>query len=419
MEPPHPEKFVHCHYCKRKFHEVCVLYIRLCNQPFYCSQCRGELNIKTYPLRAEKLPSTECDRHINEFLTSNGVNTNLLTIRLLSAMERKVDVLRRLQEFRPGATEYAYRNETLFTFFDSGESTDVCFFAVFFQLYGNECSESNRNSAYISYIDSVNLFSWPNRTLVYRLILLGLFDFLKLKGCSKIFLWSCPPNQNQDYIFHVKPTTMKMPTKSRLSKWYLDLLEMGVALNVICSYKGINDHAVAEKWQSFSDVPYLEGDLWTTRMEEIEGDVTKERNKLLRDINSLTKKMRTTNGRKKHDIMNRLATKKQEVRSNMNADLWRKMQIQMTISSNEYFVIQLTNQPKSLDISSLPIIDRIWMNNRHLLVDYFWDNMLEFKDERCAKFSTYSMLMRLFMDCNICVKCNQVSDEGINVSTVK
>lgn len=123
-------------------------------------------------------------------------------------------------------------------------------------------SELNQKIAYISYIDSVNLIQSTNRTKIYRSILLELFKYLNGSGISQIFLWSCPSNLNQDYIFYKKPLKMKMPNKERLSNWYIELLNLGVKFNIVHSFKGINEYALERNWKGVEDIPLLEGDLW-------------------------------------------------------------------------------------------------------------------------------------------------------------
>lgn len=256
------EKFVHCSKCRRKFHEICVLYQRLLQQEFYCPQCREICKLENVSIRASHIPSTECDECINDFLKSQGINKdNNITIRLLSNVEKVLKVKPKFKFFRNG-DDIRYRNCTLFAFFDTGNDTDICFFSVFFQLYMEKLSELNQKIAYISYIDSVNLIQSTNRTKIYRSILLGLFKYLNGSGISQIFLWSCPSNLNQDYIFYKKPFKMKMPNKERLSNWYIELLNLGVKFNIVHSFKGINEYALERNWKGVEDIPLLEGDLW-------------------------------------------------------------------------------------------------------------------------------------------------------------
>lgn len=323
------------------------------------------------------------------------------------------------QEFRSGTGEYIYRNCTLFTFFDTGNDTDVCFFAVMFQLYGSNCAKPNQNLAYISYIDSVNLLPSVDRTKIYRLILLGLFAFLKKKGYEKIFLWSCPPKQNQDYVFYMKPPSMKMPTKDRLSNWYNELLMMGVQLKVIDSYTSIMQYASSEGWEEISCVPYLEGDLWVIRMEEAIEQVEKEAKKLMDEIIKLKKKTEASikDPKKTTKLANLAIMKEKELEDfNKSSRLWQLINFQIKGFNSEYFVIKLSSAIVNLaDPPTETYKEQMWINDRHLFVDFFWGYMLEFSSERRAQFSTYIMLRRIFAENKICAKCGKFSVDGVTV----
>lgn len=374
------------------------------------------------PVRASRLPITECDDFITKFLQSQLIDEQQkLTIRLLSDVEHPLRVKSLFHEFRSGANEFTYRNCTLYTFFDTGKDTDICFFSIFFQLYGKECAEPNRNTAYISYIDSVNLLPSQNRTKIYRTILLGLFAYLKKKDFERIFLWSCPAIESQDYIFYMKPSKMKMPTAARLSKWYKDLLQLAKELNVIHSYSGIKEFATFN-WKSIDHVPYLEGDMWVTRMEEAVTTVRQDAKKLENEINKIKARCLEHPGSTVNDLKNlkelkkRLELKVQEFDSDKNFQIWNLMKVQIDGFNSQYFTIQLTEEPSGSHSQELQTIDKWnWVNNRHLFVDFFWGNMLEFSSERQAQYSTYVMLHRLFAESKICVQCGTAAD-NISVS---
>lgn len=423
---PRVEDFVHCSLCKRKSHEICVLYNRMSGLPFHCQRCQESKQIERNSVRAKSLPKTECDIFIDNFLKSHGINKNdSLIIRLLSDMKHVLSVKNSIKDFRTGPDQYQFRNCTLFTFFDTGLESDICFFAVFFQLYGSDCKGPNRNTAYISYIDSVNLLPSENRTKIYRLILLGLFSFLKTKGYSKIYLWSCPPKQNQDYIFYMKPPKMKMPTKERLSKWYVDLFKLGKDLQVIESYVGVQEHSEAENWQSVSDIPYMDGDLWITRIEEAALTVHREAAKLQQETMALRIKVdeakkAKSNTKRTREMQTRLAKKMaafQEI--NKNESLWKMMNVQIRGFTTEYFVIHLSSDVEAKEAEKGETIKRIWLNDRSALVDFLWEFMLEFSTERRAQYSTFIMLYRVFAESSICVHCSKTSAAGLTVSSLK
>lgn len=417
------EKFVHCSKCRRKFHEVCVLYQRLSQQIFNCPQCRAFYNLEHVSIRASLLPSTGCDRYITNFLRQQGVNEKeQITIRLMSNMKafRKLDA--DFKDFRE-ADDVPYQNCTLFAFVETGNDSDICFFSVIFQLYTNDSPDLYRNTAYISYIDSINLMPTSSRTKIYRLILLGLFEYLKSTGTQRIFLWSCPSQVNQDYIFYKKPPKMKMPNKVRLAKWYRELLALGVRLNVIYSYKDIRKYSRDQCWRRIEEIPLLDGDLWITRMHEVIAAVAKEDDKVCKELMNLKAKLKEARAcgdvltnKKVSESLKKLMTKPSELEE--SARLWSLMDVQVKGFSSEYFVINLMESSVAYNTSTEleKEIPRQWINSRHLLVDFFWEQMLEFSDERQAQFSTHSMLYRALMDGDMCAICRKHSPDGVNVS---
>jgi hypothetical protein len=336
---------------------------------------------------------------------------------MLSNMEKIMNVNEALREWTD-ASQYTYNSCTLFTFFNTGRGTDICFFSIYFQLYGCKCPDTIRNSAYISYIDSINLLPSNKRTRIYRMILLGLFAYLKTKGFNRIFLWSCPPKQNQDYIFYMKPPKMKMPSKARLSNWYMELFKLGAEFGVIHQYLGVHQHALAERWQNVGCLPLIEGDLWIPRMEEAVAITQKETEKLCNDVIKLKEKLKAGGTKNAKDGQKtQLKKKLEEIRAyDKTAKMWKLINYQVRFFNSEYFVIQLSSEEPKVDASmqQQTIIDRLWISDRHILVDFFWENMLEFCDERRAQFSTHVMLYRVLVESQICIQCGMKSINGVN-----
>ena len=394
--------------------------------------CCDQFKIKKVAVRASKLPSSECDEFINQFMKSQQMNQHdSIVIRMLSDTVEPLVVKDKLQAVYntpPDGKDFSFQNYTIFTFFDTGNNTDVCFFAVFFQLYGDDCPPANQRSVYISYIDSINLMPSPNRTKVYRLIILGLIKYLKVKGFEKVFLWSCPPKQHQDYIFYMKPIAMKMPTPGRLATWYTELLQLGKDLDIIDSFCGINDAAMSENWSNFDDIPLMEGDNWVTRMVEAVTKVSSEIKKLKSEVVSLVKRLKLEKLRsgstsyqtkKAIEMSTRLeAKKKLVVDFSANLRLWELMTVQLKGFNSQYFVIQLRPEAKfqNPEIRANGLVSRSsWLYDRHVFVDFFWGLILEFSTERRAQYSTHVMLHRIFAENKICVQCVQVSEGGLTV----
>lgn len=284
------------------------------------------------------------------------------------------------------------------------------------------CPRPNRNTAYISYVDSVQLLPVPSesRTKIYRLILLGLFDYFKSLGYKKILLWSCPPKQNDDYIFHIKPPHMKMPTQGRLSLWYNELLKLALKLDVIEGFVGFHDHAKTNGWSDLKDIPYVAGDNWVIRMEEAVKAVENEKRRLDTGKISLQKQLfKTVKPSKKAAILAGKLFDLDEKGKVFNAAemIREKMEVQFAGFNETYFVIYLSTENPEVEQPE-PHLNRPWINNRNDFVDYFWANMFEFSSERRAQYSTTMMLHRIFVESKICIGCQRSGNISVSSKRV-
>jgi hypothetical protein len=208
-----------------------------------------------------------------------------------------------------------------------------------------------------------------------------------MKNFQEIFIWSCPPKRDVDYIFHEKPANMKIPTRTRLGEWYKKLLNLAVEEHIAESFEGIKSYAESNNWNNINNIPYFDCDLWPTR--------------LLDAITTAEKR-----------------TKKCPENLNVMEKILSLMKIQIDGFDQQYFVLHL--QPASLRKSAsayLPddVITR-WINNRNNLVDMFFEHRLEFSNERLAKFSTFILLYRIIIDLRICIQCRKFSSPGLTTS---
>jgi hypothetical protein len=373
------EEFVTCVRCQREFHERCVLHIRHSGAPYYCNNCRIACNFQTPKLKlcAKDLPETECDWAMRQYL-SNGALPCLgrLVIRLVSNAEKSIEMKKSIAKHRRDGNErITFNNCTLLVFFKTSSGREICFYGIYFQLYSNKC-------AYLSYIDSVNLFNKNERTMVYQQILIALFNYLKFKGYSKIFIWSCPPKKI-DYIFYGKPSNMKIPSSSMLSEWYRKLISLAQNAGVVSSFVGVHQYAHDNNWKDLNNIPYFDGDLWPIRV-----------NEAVRDVGKLAKV--------KPDI-------------DVAEKIWQILQIQTNHFNDKYFILNL----KTTRVTSTlpPLINSNFVKDRSSLLDYLWNQNLEFSNDRLAAFSTYFLLFALFCGWSICQKCKQ--NARVNVSIDK
>lgn len=50
-------------------------------------------------------------------------------------------------------------------------------------------------------------------------------------------IWSCPPGEGDDYIFHCHPVDQKIPKQKRLVEWYKKMLDKLQSDSIIVEYK--------------------------------------------------------------------------------------------------------------------------------------------------------------------------------------
>lgn len=379
-----PEGFVECIKCKRLQHERCMLYLRASGLPFICDCCRKkDPNLKTIKFSSQMIPKTDVDTFIEKFLWAHKLS-NSIVVRMVSNVPKVVKLKSAILKYRTDnfADGIKYNNCLLLAFFKLPEGSEICIFAVYFQLYGNEfCPIANRNSVYLSYIDSVKC-NIPERTKIYQHILMGLFKFLKMKNFQKIFIWSCPPKKNVDYIFFNKPPDMKIPTKGRLKIWYQELINLTLEKRIIESFSGIDKYALDENWKDLTNIPYFDNDLWPDKLEMCIQTAEKRINRFPK-LNSM-------------NLINHY------------------MKIQIDGFSKEYFVLTL-NSNESCE-AKIPIsIYTNWINVRENIVNMCFENKLEFTDERLGKYTTLVMIYRILFDMKFCIECKSFADE-INVS---
>jgi len=332
------EPRVQCVSCKAWVHNLCGLFNKGTNEeelPYNCPHCLlVELSdskrkpITNRPqcfLEAKDLPRTELsdfmemrmqramdeDRRHRAAMQGRRVEdvppVPEITIRVINSVNKKAEVKKNFFEHYGGGSAAGgggggYEYPTEFTFkqkvillFQKIEGVDVCLYCMYTQEYGSENKPPNARTCYLSYIDSVKYFrpereessvkGLPLRSFVYREILLGYIEYIKLRGFNEMFIWSCPPMQGDDYIFFCHPSHQKNPKSDRLREWYLDILKKGQAEGIIshCTnmydkyFDGGREHRLEKV--SMSSIPYYEGDYWTGEAENLLVKIGKEATK--------------------------------------------------------------------------------------------------------------------------------------------
>lgn len=271
------QPFIDCRECGRKQHRICVFYHdKLWPNGFTCDKClpEEEDRPKLNKYKAERLPQTKLGAHIesrvNCFLKSHQTNADKVHIRVVSNSYKTVI---------DHAHKFPYRHKAIFAFQET-DGIDLCFFGMYVQEYGLECSSPNKRRVYISYLDSVHFFEpKDSRTAVYHEILLGYLDHVKRLGYTMAHIWAIPPSEGDDYIFNCHPTDQKNPSQKRIQNWYKKLLDKGIEDGIVVKHQDIVKYVQEEKLASAAELPVFDGDYLPTLLEQIEANTSKTNHK--------------------------------------------------------------------------------------------------------------------------------------------
>ena len=165
-------------------------------------------------------------------------------------------------------------------FFQRLEGVDVCVFALYVQEYGEDAPLPNRNTVYIAYLDSVKYLR-PSRarTALYHELLTAYISDARSRGFKTAYIWACPPQRGEGYIFHRHPPNQKTPGKERLKQWYKELLDHCKSLGIVSEVNALYDEYFDEKGEFRSEKglpPYFAGDYWATESERLIREVNKK-----------------------------------------------------------------------------------------------------------------------------------------------
>jgi hypothetical protein len=124
------------------------------------------------------------------------------------------------------AEQYTYRQRVVLLW-QRLDGVDVCLFALYVQEHGAgpDCPQPNRRKVYIAYLDSVRyLRPATARTAIYHELLAAYLSNARARGYERAYIWACPPQRGDGYIFHVHPPSQRVPGKERLREWYDEML---------------------------------------------------------------------------------------------------------------------------------------------------------------------------------------------------
>ena len=163
---------------------------------------------------------------------------------------------------------FTYKVKNIFVFQEI-DGKDVSIFAMLVHEYGNDCPEPNKNRVYISYIDSVKYFKPSKlRTSFYHHIIISYLTYCKKIGFQYAHIWSCPPGEQDDYIFFRHPLEQKVPKVKMLCNWYLDMISKAKESNIIESSCDLASYLKEVQCSDIRQIPYFEGDFWPNVIEQ-------------------------------------------------------------------------------------------------------------------------------------------------------
>lgn len=208
--------------------------------------------------------STKIENRVKNYLQQQNVSARV-HIRIVATCKKKTLVKDEMRSVFSSTDFYPYQAKTLLAFVEIN-GNDVCFFAAYFHEYCSDCPPPNTRRIYISYIDSVNFFEpKQHRSMVYNEILMGYMEHARALGYTSLHLWACPPQKGDEYVFYSHPPDQKIPAQARLQKWYEAMFTRGKDAGIIESFRTLTEEDI----ETVSDLPYFDGNFWTTVLENI------------------------------------------------------------------------------------------------------------------------------------------------------
>jgi hypothetical protein len=285
----HPEEcWVQCDFCEKWYHEICVKFDKQIygeQQPMLCpnSECQRKREEKwgrmedvaqsAEDLRVSKLSKfleQRLDEHV--FAGTDRADNHGVTVRVITNVPRSVKCSQKVDtRYQRQSVELPYMQKHILAFYRCPDGSEIAFFSLLVQEYGADCPEPNRNKAYISYLDSNQLYHCPGcaahqdqvgadywtramslpqcgcsmpaeckqeRRKIYDNLFIGYLDYLRQRGLHRAYIWVMPPETaEQDYVFFYRPDDMHIPTAKQLETWYIRVLEEAVKQGAVADFE--------------------------------------------------------------------------------------------------------------------------------------------------------------------------------------
>ncbi|KAF0730314.1 hypothetical protein Ae201684_012312 [Aphanomyces euteiches] len=269
------EPWVKCSVCELWMHQICVLFNPVEDaydtaNHFVCPHCQlKSRRLSSIPpsfLDCTSLPESELSQFLEARLAdAAGDAVDSLCVRTMTfaAHESTLpnDVVemfqfnaRTLRQGYPDSGHLAvdvpntlvHGTKTIFLF-QKQHGVDVCLFAMYVQEYNDAVEYApNRRSVYLAYIDSVRYMEPASiRTAVYHSILVSYFDYVRRRGFERVYIWSCPPQRSQSYVFWCHPLFQKTPGVEHLRLWYKRVLDAAQRRGIVAKWGSLYDRHFA------------------------------------------------------------------------------------------------------------------------------------------------------------------------------
>ncbi|KAL0801020.1 hypothetical protein Bca101_056196 [Brassica carinata] len=311
--------WVACESCGKWQHQICGLYNLDKDidktSDYICPYClleerRSNDNMGVHDntdLEAKDLPETilsdfierrltrrlKEERHQTAEATGKSIDDvsvpDDLTLRVVFSADKSSQVNKTFADFLRNEhypSEFPYRSKKV-------DGVDVCIFALFVQEFGSECSQPNKRSVYIGYLDSVKYFRPERvtfsgealRTFVFHEILIGYLEYCKFRGFTTSYIWACPPLKGQDYIMYSHPKTQQTPNVQKLRQWYKSMLDKAKEQRVVTNDTNLYNRFFDSTCCSTAALlPYFEGSFWSSHAERLSQEIESEVKSIVKSL---------------------------------------------------------------------------------------------------------------------------------------
>jgi len=302
------EAWIQCDDCESWVHHCCSLFngdIKKWDGQFVCPKCvmmqraSGELDDPKTGLKGvSELPKCVMSRALEKGLDdalgkayleqaskagksiSEVEKAHGLSVRVISNVETNQPVGDRMLDIfgkKGFPSSFPCRSKCIALFQKIG-GVDVIIFAMFVHEYDQSCPAPNRRRVYLSHFDSINLFT-PRcyQNTVNDALVVEYLRYVKERGFHTAHVWSCPPAEGDDSLFHCHPPSQEPPRDDLYLKRYMSILKKAKIEGIITEAKTFYDEYFANRGMTDylgkridpTCLPYFRGDFVAQELDHI------------------------------------------------------------------------------------------------------------------------------------------------------